>query len=440
VTANTRELAFLVVRDTFGAPPREAQASFEYRVGRSDIDERDRAFTAELAYGTIKARRLLDWWLKPFLGDKLKTLPNSIAEIVRLGVYQLLCMDGVAPHAAVHETVGVAMRYGHRGTAGLVNAVLRRIEREQPPRPKREDFETFYEYVAISASLPTWIVERLAGRFGDDAIEEICAALNQRPQLAMTVDPRRTPIAELIAEFQERDIKGWVSPYVSDSILVDEPSALRAMERGGRGFIQSESAAMPVDLLAPQPGETVLELCAGRGNKTLQIAGRLQGQGTLESIEIEQRKADRLIERLAEAGYENVTVRCEDAIELVGDLADAVLVDAPCSALGILGHHPEARWRKNPEDAERHSETQRKLLRTAFARLKPQGRLVYSVCSPDPCEGEAVIERLLINESDLERAPLPERYAKFATPAGDLVIPPGLEGRDGFYVSLLRRR
>lgn len=442
MSSTSREVAFQTIRDTFGSPPRAAQAAFDYRADQARLEPRDRAFAAELAYGTIKARRLLDWWLKPYIGDRQAAMPESIVEILRLGAYQLLCLDGVPAHAAVYETVALALRHGHRGTAGLVNAVLRRIQREHPAAPERPAFASDREFIAVSTSLPSWIVERYAGRFGEERLAALCRGLNGRPQHALTLDPRRRTVEQVLEALSARGVEAHVSPYVDGSIISEDAAALFAEERAGHGVMQSESAAMPVDLLAPCPGERVLELCAGRGNKTLQLAARMEGRGQLEAIELDPRKTERLGRRLA-PHFAQPLIRSADATKLdEGEPADAVLVDAPCSGLGVLGRHPEARWRKDPADAERHAEMQLALLRSARGRVKSGGRLVYSVCSPDPCEGEAVVDRFLADEPDFERAAVPERYAVFTAdaPAGDLVVPPGIDGRDGFFISVLTRR
>ena len=388
---NARDVAFLTVRDVVGESKRAAQVAFDYRCSRASLDDRDRAFAAELAYGSIKARRFVDWYLKPYIGDRLKELPPSIVEILRLGVYQLRMMGGVETHAAVHETVNLAMRYGHRGTAGLVNAVLRRFDREAPAEPLESDFTDRIDYLAVRYSLPTWIMKSYASRFSEEQLEAIGAGLNARPQLAITLDRRRTTVDKVLAELQACDLDAKSSAFVPETLIVEGAGARFAPPQDLHFFPQSESAAMVVDILAPKSGESILEFCAGRGNKTLQIA-MLQGASVnVEAIELEERKAAELTQRLHDAQVEGVRVMVGDAQFAQGDAVDAALVDAPCSAIGILGRHPEARWRKDVADAARLAPVQTALLRAAVTRVKPGGRIVYSVCSTDRREGEDVI-------------------------------------------------
>jgi 16S rRNA (cytosine967-C5)-methyltransferase len=173
----------------------------------------------------------------------------------------------------------------------------------------------------------------------------------------------------------------------------------------------------------------------------VQLAARMQNAGSLECVELDEGKVRVLGERLARANVTIARISCGDAREATpaSEFADAVLVDAPCSSLGVLGRHPEARWRKRPDDGQRLSVDQSLLLASAAARLRPGGRLVYSVCSTDARECENVVDAFLAGSPQFGRNGLPERYAALATPSGDVVVPPGIDGRDGFYIAQLRR-
>ena len=207
-----------------------------------------------------------------------------------------------------------------------------------------------------------------------------------------------------------------------------------------RWHLHAEAAAFPVDILDPRPGQRVVELCSGRGNKTLQIAGRMREQGTILAVDDDERKIAQAQTRLDEADVASVALVRADATQMKAAAdADAVLLDAPCSGLGILGRQPEARWRKQPDDPVRMAAVQRKLIAAAAGSVKPGGALVYAVCSTDRREAEDVVEAFLAERGDFARAPVPERYGPFLTAAGDVLVPPGIDGRDGFYVARLTR-
>jgi 16S rRNA (cytosine967-C5)-methyltransferase len=433
---NARDVAFEVVRDVFGPELRGAQASFDTRARRAGLDARDRAFAAELAYGSIKQRRLIDWYLKPYVGGREKPLPPAILEVLRLGVYQLRFMSGTGDHAAVSETVNLAWRHGHKGTAGLVNAVLRRMIADGPLEPDATDFASDNDYAGVRYSVPTWVAAQF-GRSYDGERDAALAGVNSAPQHALRVNTLRAETATIAAELAERGVATRPSPFVGETLLLDTGSL--GDDPGGRWSIQGEAAAMPVDVLAPQPGETVLEFCGGLGNKTLQLAARTGGLGSIVSVEQDEKKIRVMREQLERSGVENVAVVHGDARYAAEEVrAGAVLLDAPCSGLGVIGRHPEARWRKTPDDGARLSAAQDELLRAAAIRTAPGGRLVYSVCSSDPREGSERIDAFLAEDLAFSRSPLPERYAPFAR-EGDLIVPAGIEGRDGFYIASLVR-
>jgi len=445
-TPGAREVALMVVRDTFGDQPRAAREALDYRLRRSGLAGRDRAFATELAYGSIKMRRALDERLAPYLGAKAATLPKPIAEILRLGTYQLAYMTGVEPYAAVSESVGLARIYGHKGTAGLVNAVLRRVAEgvaangiaaaAEPAEGNESD-----DRIARRESLPTWLVAHWRRRFGAERLAAIAAGVNAPAPIGIGLDTRRIDVAAARARLAEHGADAQPSAFAADTLIASDAHGVDLETLGaGRWFLHAESAALPVDLLAPQPGEAIYEACSGRGNKTLQIVARMQGSGSLETVDLDDRKVERLRERLAVHDAAYVRVAARDAALPGEPDCDGVLVDAPCSGIGIVGRQPEARWRKSPDDPLRLAPAQRAILAAAATRVKPGGRLVYAVCSTDPREGDDIVESLLAAQPDFARAPLPARYAPLATPAGDVLVPPGIDGRDGFFIASLQRR
>jgi 16S rRNA (cytosine967-C5)-methyltransferase len=445
-TPGAREVALMVVRDTFGDQPRAAREAMDYRLRRSGLAGRDRAFATELAYGAIKMRRALDERLAPFLGPKAATLPKPIAEILRLGAYQLIYMNGVEPYAAVSESVGLARIYGHKGTAGLVNAVLRRVAENIESHGRLgasapDGADESDDAIARRASLPTWIVAHWRKRFGAERVAAIAAGVNAPAPIGIGLDTRRIDAKAARAMLAEHGADAEPSAFTADTLIATDAHGIDLETIGaGRWFLHAESAALPVDLLAPQPGEAIYEACSGRGNKTLQIVARTNGIGSLEAVDLDERKVERLRERLAVHDAAYVRVAARDA-SLPGEPdCDAVLVDAPCSGIGIVGRQPEARWRKSPEDGLRLAPEQRAILEAAATRVKPGGRLVYAVCSTDVREGDDVIDAFLAAHDEFARAPLPSRYAPLATPAGDVLVAPGIAGRDGFFIASVTRR
>jgi 16S rRNA (cytosine967-C5)-methyltransferase len=437
---DSREVALQVLRDVFGEHQRGAREALDYRARAAAFENRDRGFATELAYGAIKMRRWLDYQLAPFLGARAQTIPRPIAEILRLGVYQLRCMKGVETYAAVSESVGLARRYGHKGTAGLVNAVLRRVA-EAPVREAPGDDD---DALAIRSSLPTWIVAHWRARFGDALLPEILAGVNAPAAIGINVNRRLVTRDDVLAGLAAAGIAANPSPFAADAIVIDGHSPSTALDKlaDGRWESHAEAACFPVDVLDPQPGDGIYEACCGRGNKSLQILDRIGPAGRLESVDTDERRVIRARERIIAAGVAgSALILVGDAASAQGEAdADGVLVDAPCSGLGIVGRQPEARWRKDPGDAARLAPAQAAILAASAGRLKRGGALVYAVCSTDARESEAVVDAFLSARPDFARVPIAARYAPFFTPAGDVLVPPGIAGRDGFFLARLSRQ
>jgi len=447
VRVTARELALAVVRDVFPPPEsraaeRTAQASFDYRARRAELSDRDRAFAAELAYGAIKMRRALDWHLDPFLQKPDAGTPlgatGVVREILRLAVYELV-YTRADTHATVFEFVNVTKRHAHRGLANLVNAVLRALLRAGTADPQRGAFEGEDEYLATRFSLPTWLIRQWRQLFGGE-LERICAAVNDPARGAVVVNLLRSTRVQVADALLAAGITTVASDFVDEALLV-ERGAIGRIESGGLWWPQSESSAMAVDVLSPQPGEAILDVCSGRGNKALQIGARLAEQGSLCCVEVDARKTVTLTRRLEEAGIAAAIVAGDAATDVLPaqERFDRALVDAPCSGIGVVGRHPEARWKKQGTDGERLALTQRALLEQTARHVYPGGALVYAVCSTDQRETTEVIDWFLARQN-FERGLIPLRYAGFSTPEGDVLIHPGIEGRDGFYIARLERR
>lgn len=440
---SARELALAVVRDVFPPPAsrgieRSAQASFDYRARRAQLSDRDRAFAAELAYGAIKMRRALDWHLEPFIGERAHALPAVVREILRLATFELV-YTRPDPHATVFEFVNLAKRWSHRGLANLVNAVLRSLLRAGAAQPRPELFESVDEYLGTRYSLPGWLVRQWRETFGDEA-EAICAAVNEPPRTAIVVNALKGSVAEAAARLAALGVETEASPFVPETLLVRSGPIWQA-NGDGAWWTQSESSAMAVDVMGPQPGESILDVGSGRGNKALQIGARLAHQGSLLCIEQDARKAATLGTRLEAAEIIASVVVGDAATELLGPEMrfDRVLLDAPCSGTGVVGRHPEARWKKLGTDGERLALTQRALLEQAARHVHPGGALVYAVCSTDPRETTEVIDWFLAREN-FERGLIPAAYGPLQTNAGDVLVAPGIGGRDGFYFARVERR
>ncbi|MBV8365286.1 MAG: 16S rRNA (cytosine(967)-C(5))-methyltransferase RsmB [Candidatus Eremiobacteraeota bacterium] len=427
----------------------DSAAALDRVLKEAHLDSRDRAFATELAHGTLKRRRTLIWALQSALRQPFEKLDTLLQWILLIGAYQLLYLERVPAHSAVDESVTLARTLGHAGLAATANAVLRRISRErpQPPAPTREGGAAA---LGLYASLPDWIAQSYIDRFGFEEASKIGAAINAAPRRALRADISRWSDAQARNALEQA---GFETAYgalgVPECIVLEDSShgdrrALNAAIDDGRLTVQSEESQYAVHLLAPAAGEMILDVCAGRGVKTGAIAARMHGDGRIIAVDDDHAKLKTLAkasERLA-TPTSIVHADARSSYDVgAATRADAALVDAPCSGLGILGRRADARWRKQPGDPARFARVQAGILASAAHHVKPGGRLLYVTCSTAPLEDESVVEGFLVANPAWRARPLsPPADASGITRVGDaLLSEPGINGGDGFFYALLER-
>jgi 16S rRNA (cytosine967-C5)-methyltransferase len=411
-----------------------------------ELDPRDRAFATELAYGTLKMQRALVWAVERYLNRPFAQIEPRLRWILLLGAYQLLYLDRVPVHSAVDESVDLAKAHGHKGTAGLANAVLRKIASE-PVRPPRPTSSSGAEALGLYASMPDWIAAHLIARLGFDAALLTAEGLNGAPRRALRVDLARQAASSLAAELDAAGAQTHGGSYgIPECLVVEAGGANQAVHdaiAARKAAWQSEESQLAVHLLAPLPGETILDMCAGRGVKTLMIARRLAGRGAVWSLDDDESKLSFLRNATTAAGLDIVREIRGDAREplpaVVPESVDAALIDAPCSGLGVIGRRPDSRWRKRESDPQRFGGLAARILRQTAERVRPGGRLLYVTCSTSPLEDENVVDAFLA-ESPQWKATAVALSGTGARSIGNYSMTvPGIDGADGFFYAMLRR-
>lgn len=411
----------------------------------ASLSPADRAFATELAYGTIKMRRALEWSVSRLLHRPFAQVEPQLRWILLLGAYQLLYMDRVPAYSAVDESVNLAATQGHRGMAGFANAILRKLaaDRARPPLPTQAGST---ESLALHASLPDWIAQHLVDRFGFADAMRAADGLNQAPRRAARANDAATA-DQLRHALESHSGHSAAGRYgIPECVIVERVSAdpaVRDALAAGRAAWQSEESQLAVQLLDPRPGETVLDVCCGRGVKTMMIAARMQAKGALWSIDDDERKLASLAEAARVCGFAHIhTLRADARTEIAAPAphdADAAIVDAPCSGLGIIGRRPEARWRKRETDPSRFASVQAAVLRRTAERVRPGGRILYVTCSTSPAEDEAVVDAFLADHAEWHAAPLPLQASDTVRKIGEFALTvPGIDGSDGFFYALLK--
>lgn len=396
-------------------------------------DSRDRALLEAICFDALRHRRRYEFALSQWLARPLAQRDQAVHWLLLAGLAQVKGL-GLAPHAAVSATAEAARDLGRTGLVGLVNALLRRASRE--PLPESDD-------PAVRCSHPDWLVARLRQDWPDQA-EAILAANNQPAPLWLRANPRQGSAAVLAAALQEAGLPAECPDTVPGAVRLETPvpvDRLPGWDRGAMG-VQDGAAQLAVLALEPHPGERFLDACAAPGGKAAQLAEHL-GEGELLALDVDARRLDKVRDLLRRLRLEapNVQVRVADAAQ-AGDWwdgrpFDAILLDAPCSATGIIRRQPDIKWHRRETDIAALAATQRELLDALWPLLRPGGRLVYATCSVLREENEAQVAAFLGRHADARAAALPERFGH-ASGAGRQRLP-GEDGMDGFFYARLEK-
>jgi 16S rRNA (cytosine967-C5)-methyltransferase len=363
-----------------------------------ELPPRDKALATELAYGVLRNLTMLDWHIARC--SDYGTIKRPVNHILRLGAYQLLCMDKVPAYAAINESVQMAKRTSAK-SAGFVNAVLRKIQGRRDRQVPESAFPGRTGYLAARYSFPEWMIRRWELQLGGSDLEAFCAASNERPPLSVRVNLLRVREDDFKKLLEER---GVAYERGAHPLVLTLRSSVYAAELSdifdkGYFFVQDASTVRIVDLLDPRPGERVLDLCAAPGGKATYCAQLMRNEGLVSAVDCSPARMALLRENARRLGTTIVQPRVADALRMRAESGaaqfDRVLLDAPCSNQGVLAKRVEVRWRLLPADIGRLSALQLRLLCAAARFVRPRGVLVYSTCSIDSEEDESVVEKFL---------------------------------------------
>jgi 16S rRNA (cytosine967-C5)-methyltransferase len=412
--------------------------SFERRAAR--LDARDRRWTQELVYGMLRRRSVLDAQLSARVRGGLARLDPDITDLLRLGAYQLLHMGSVPPYAAIAQTVELAKRRHGIGASKLVNAVLRRLDRERDEHGGELRIDTPtdpLEALSVIASHPRWLVARWVARWGAEETTKLLAANNR--EAPVVVRPYGIVREQLEAMLESAGVRVEDAPLARDSIQLSSAASLTELGafRKGLFFVQDPAATLVAQYADVPVGAVVADLCASPGGKTLELSR------TARSVIAADRSAprlERLRSNLRRVEAKNVQVVGADAHFPAIRAVDAVLLDVPCTGTGTFRRHPDARWRLKVSDVALLGSIQKAMLRAAAQVVRPGGLLIYSTCSLEPEENDAQVESFLAEHPEWRLEPPPDGVVPAAVlDAGRLRVLPQRHGIDGAFAARLRR-
>jgi 16S rRNA (cytosine967-C5)-methyltransferase len=447
--SDARELALNLVQNIMenGA---YANISLENTLRSSSLAHNDKNLVTEIVNVSIRMTKHLDWVLSLFLKKSIDKQNPWLRNILRISAYQLLFMERIPGYAVVNSAVELAHKKTSKTLAGVCNAVLRNLIRNKdkityPPANTPEYFAVYY-------SQPEWLANLWLNEYGAEVTENIFQYLNCKPPLTLRANTLQTTSELLCKDLSQEGVIATVSPIACESVRVESmDKSIEELEayQTGKFYVQNEAAMLAGDILAPQTGEEVLDLCSGIGGKTTHFAEKMKNHGLVKAVELHQHKLLLLKNNCQRLGINIVEAELNNILAMNDDrpIWQRVFLDVPCSGLGVLNRRADARWRKDPQEIRELTNLQRDLLNQAGKMTAPGGILVYSTCTINPAENEDIVNRFLNENHAFELDPFGALITNFPLDINDraradkgcLPILPGKYGTDGMFYTRFRR-
>ncbi|MEX1010447.1 MAG: 16S rRNA (cytosine(967)-C(5))-methyltransferase RsmB [Balneolaceae bacterium] len=369
----------------------------------NELESRDRARTRDYVQSILRKRSYLDFLIGRFSNISMEEMKPPLKNILRLGLFEMVFMERSPDYAAINEAVEIAKKTLGSKSGDLVNAILRNIQRDIENLPK-PDFEDRTKLVATTFSHPEWMAKRWSKRYGEREAFQLMQANNQPPTFYIRVNNLRTRTENFKLRMDKAGIEYTESEWLPGYFIVDsvEPFISKGWLRKGFCQIQDIAAGFAATIVDPEPGETIYDLCAAPGTKTIMLSDLMGGEGTVFAIDISAERLELLAENALNYSAENIKIRRADARDIDLKMADGVLLDAPCTGTGVLSKRADLRWKRKEEDLADLVKLQEELLDEAANKVKKGGRLVYSTCSIEPEENWEQIEKFLDRYDNFE--------------------------------------
>ena len=414
------------------------------------LSRKDRALFTAMVYGVLRWRSRLDHIITHFSNTPIQKIEPGVLNILRLGLFQIIYLDRIPNSAAVNTSVEITKQIGASRAAGFVNALLRKSAGNY----SSVHFPAFepdpVAFLSADQSLPDWLGQRWLKRFDKETILRLCDTINSIPPITLRTNTLKTTREQLILSLEHMVERVEPTTVAPDGVkLINPKRSIPELPAFKNGWfqVQDEAAQLVALMLNPQPGESVLDACAGLGGKTAHIAQLMQNKGSLTAIDRDEKKLQQLESEMQRLNIPIVSPQCHDLDFDLGknriDVYDRILLDAPCSGLGVLRRNPDIKWNSTEKSLKRHAGIQKRFLDTLAPMVKTDGVLVYSVCSLEPEENEAVIHVFLKNHPefviDKSLGKVPETILSLIEPKIGFKTLPILNDLDGFFLARLKR-
>ena len=402
------------------------------------LEGRDKSFANEVIYGTIKWRLRIDYVINQFSKTPVKKMKPLVRSLMRMSVYQLLFLDKVPASAVINEAVKIMHKRKMSNLAGFINGTLRNIERQKE--------SLSYPNLSVYYSIPEWIIERWIKTYGEDKTKCICESLSGRAKVCIRVNTLKTTKEALKDILRQEGIEVLEEGFVPESLYIRTPIGIHHSNSYKEGLwtVQDESAMLVGHIVAPERGDYILDMCSAPGGKTTHIGALMENEGCIIGCDIHEHKID-LIERNANRlGISIIEGKLQDGMvkneEWKGKF-DKILLDAPCSGLGIMKRKPDIRYAKVEEDIKDINEIQKGLMKRAYEYLKEDGILVYSTCTLTQEENQQMVDFALFLGLKKDTIPfeMPECLKSEVHDNAYIEILPYLKDTDGFFIARFRK-
>ncbi|HZK33221.1 MAG TPA: 16S rRNA (cytosine(967)-C(5))-methyltransferase RsmB [Tissierellaceae bacterium] len=410
---------------------------------KNETDKRKENLVREIVYGVLENYIYIDYIISKASNIKKKKIHPKILIVLRIGIYQLLFMDNIPSRAAINESVNLAKKHGHRGSVRFVNGVLRNIDRNKEKFMVIEEKDDVSR-ISIKYSHPKWMVRRWVEDYGVEFAEKLSKANNETPKLNIRVNNLKTNKDKLVKSLEDYGFFVKSGEYAEDTLIIDNPTRINQLYefKEGHFFIQDESSTLVGQIMDPKPGSTIIDLCSAPGGKATHLAEKMNNTGRIISKDIYEHKIRLINENSKRLGINIIESGISDALTIDKSLinkGDYVLVDAPCSGLGLIRRKPEIKMNKEEKDIKDLTKIQMTILINAKTYTKPGGILVYSTCTIEKEENINLIERFLNESPEFKLISIKDKIKNTRNlgtlDKGYIQLYPHIHNTDGFFVS-----
>lgn len=436
---NARQLAYDVLIDIQqnGA---YANLALDKALLRSKLNKSDRRLATELVYGCTKMQLHLDQIIKSYCD--LKKADKKTLQLLRMAVYQMTYLEKIPDHAIINETVELSKKVGLHSDK-FINGVLRSMLREEKPIKWPDKRKQRNQYIAKWYSFPQWLIDGWVKEYGFADTERLCEYFNNPAQTWIRVNTLKATAEEIKSVFEHLNIEYVQHPALPEAFCLKSLQKIKqsSLFKQGKIIVQDLSAMLPALVLNPSKGNQVLDMCAAPGGKTTYLSAIMNNSGSIMACDLHPHRVELIEHNVKRLGVENVRCYAGDATALPDDCYvrfDAVLLDAPCSGLGVLNRRADLRWRIRKSSLPEIEQLQEQLLDAACHYLKPQGTLVYSTCTLNKNENEYQIKRFLEKHPNFECVPF--ECLGETCESGQKTIYPYIDQTDGFFIAKLVRK